>query len=194
MTKTKTKCAIADCQNPILARGWCETHYYHWRRYGDPNIGERRCPRHWSLAQRLAYYSAPPNERGCTLWLSEKNAFGYGIITYNSKQMKVHRATWELVNGPIPDGLHVLHSCDVPACRTVGHLFLGTNDDNVADKVAKGRQSRLLGEAHGRAKLTAEQVIAIRSDMRAKRTIADDYGVSDAVVINIQKRKIWKHI
>ncbi len=62
---------------------------------------------------------------------------------------KAHRFAYELTRGPVPEGLHVLHDCpggDNPACCNERHLWLGTNDDNVADKVAKGRQAK--GEGH----------------------------------------------
>jgi len=53
--------------------------------------------------------------------------------------IRTHRLAWELANGPIPDGLSVLHHCDNPPCCNVEHLFLGTQTDNHADMVAKGR-------------------------------------------------------
>ena len=72
---------------------------------------------------------------------------GYGRIWFNGKSTGTHRVAWELANGPIPDGLHVLHHCDNPPCCETepsdaypeGHLFLGTEADNQADKAAKGR-------------------------------------------------------
>jgi len=72
---------------------------------------------------------------------------GYGYINIDGKDTKTHRFAWELANGPIPDGLWVLHHCDWPPCCQTdptegypdGHLFLGTHADNMADMVAKGR-------------------------------------------------------
>jgi hypothetical protein len=83
---------------------------------------------------------------GCLEWTGATSC-GYGNIRIKGKTVKTHRLVWELVNGPIPDGLHVLHHCDNrPCCQTKptegfpeGHLFLGTPADNAADRVAKGR-------------------------------------------------------
>jgi len=70
----------------------------------------------------------------------------YGRIKVNGKTVMTHRFAWELVNGPIPDGLHVLHHCDNPPCGQTdptdgypdGHLFIGTHAENMADMKAKG--------------------------------------------------------
>ena len=64
---------------------------------------------------------------------------GYGQIRRGDKILRAHRYVWTVVNGPIPDGLHVLHTCDNPPCINIAHLWLGTNADNVADRTAKGR-------------------------------------------------------
>lgn len=50
-----------------------------------------------------------------------------------------HRVAWELTYGPIPNGLRVLHTCDNPRCVNPGHLMLGTQSDNIADSMRKGR-------------------------------------------------------
>jgi hypothetical protein len=85
---------------------------------------------------------------GCREWQGYTNADGYGMIGDNERKMlRVHRLAWTLVNGPIPDGVDVLHHCDNPPCGETepsdaypeGHLFLGTHADNMADKATKGR-------------------------------------------------------
>lgn len=65
---------------------------------------------------------------------------GYGtILLSNDKKSLVHRVAWSLFKGPIPEDLHVLHKCDVRNCVNPYHLFLGTNLDNIHDRIAKGR-------------------------------------------------------
>lgn len=64
---------------------------------------------------------------------------GYGAVSVNGKRMLAHRAAWEKINGPIQDGLFVLHRCDTPACINPKHLFLGTAKDNAQDMLKKGR-------------------------------------------------------
>lgn len=78
-------------------------------------------------------------DSGCIEWTGRTLPRGYGAVYVDGKQVLTHRLAWTLANGPIPDGLHVLHHCDNPPCCNVEHLFLGTNADNAADRDAKGR-------------------------------------------------------
>ena len=127
----------------------------------------------------------------CWFWLGHLTN-GYGRFTLNYKSCKAYRLSHELYIGPIPEGMHVLHKCDVRHCVNPSHLFLGTNQDNIADRQAKNRQAK--GENQGQAKLTEEQVIAIRADTRPIRTIGKDYGISHPTVLMIQSRRTWKHV
>jgi len=147
---------------------------------------------------------------GCWWWTGAKSR-GYGKLgrLENGRLVSLiaHRVSWAIHNGEIPDGMCVCHACDNPSCVNPAHLWLGTNADNTADKVSKGRQSR--GEAHGRSartavprrgnyvtKLTEEQVLAIRSEARRgnNRQLAARYGVSRYTLSDIVTRKSWKHI
>ena len=83
-----------------------------------------------------------PGENGCLEWTGYRQPNGYGRIGAAGKMLYTHRVAWELANGKIPDGLHVLHRCDNPHCSNPEHLFLGTQADNMVDKVQKGRQGR----------------------------------------------------
>ena len=84
-----------------------------------------------------------PGKDGCLEFTGFCTRWGYGTIRgAHGKMQYAHRVAWELENGVIPSGLCVLHHCDNPSCSNPEHLFLGTNDENVADKVQKGRQGR----------------------------------------------------
>jgi hypothetical protein len=99
-----------------------------------------------------------------------------------------HRVAFERVNGPIPDGMMVLHSCDNRRCINPAHLRLGTHDDNMRDRLDRGRTAK--GERHGRAKLTDEQAEYIRRAPLSARALAEDFGVTKATIFAIRAGRI----
>ena len=87
------------------------------------------------------FWSKVEKGDGCWLWRGAIGSHGrYGQFNVVNRSRPSHRVAWELVNGPIPAGLYVLHRCDVGLCVNPAHLFLGTQKDNMADMMAKGRQ------------------------------------------------------
>lgn len=134
-----------------------------------------------------------PNE--CWNWVAALNKDGYGQFNCgldSGYSFKAPRISWKLHFGEIPQGLNVLHRCDNRKCVNPNHLFLGTHQDNMDDKVFKGRQ--LKGESHRMAKLTDSQVLLIRSDSRPLKDVALDYGVSKGLISYIRNKKIWRHL
>jgi len=107
-----------------------------------------------------------------------------------------HRVCWELLNGPVPDGLLVCHTCDNRICVRPDHLFLGTHLTNNRDAKTKGRTAR--GARHGNVKLTAAQVLNIRARYEAgernQHRLAEEFGVSHATISDLVLRKYWTHI
>lgn len=107
-----------------------------------------------------------------------------------------HRLSYMLHNGEIPAGAHVLHRCDNRRCVRPDHLFLGSNADNVADKMEKGRQRR--GATAPGAKYTEDTIRRVRS-LRQQgmklREIAVLTGIEDfRYVSDIINHKTWRHV
>jgi hypothetical protein len=120
---------------------------------------------------------------------------GYGVFTHRPSGMimvRAHRAAWMLMVGDIPTGLHVLHRCDNRLCVNPEHLFLGQQQDNMTDKVKKGRQNR--GTSHGLHKLSDEDVFTIRSSSERGSRLAKRFGVSHSTICDIRARRSWAHI
>jgi len=99
-----------------------------------PPLKPKYIERFWARVKK-----GKPDE--CWEWTASKNPKGYGWFRPGSKgcPFHAHRIAWRIANGPVPVGLCVLHRCDNPPCCNPHHLFLGTQLDNVRDKVQKGR-------------------------------------------------------
>ncbi len=147
------------------------------------------------LRQRFEQYCTPKNENGCIIWTGNKCST-YGTIGEAGKMLIASRVSWEIHNGPIPDGLCVLHRCDIPRCVAIEHLFLGTMADNTHDMMAKGRGPS--GERCGHSKMTDEKVREIRRRYAAGNIPLDrlgqDYGVTRSTIGYIVRGDTWKHI
>ena len=131
-----------------------------------------------------------------TAYVDEED--GYGRIGLHGKAIKAHRASFLVHRGEIPDGLHVLHSCDNPPCTNPDHLRLGTHEDNMADKKRRGRSSVEPGESPPKSKLTSSEVLDIRKKYGyggcTYGNLAAEFGVSKATIGQIVRRVTWRHL
>lgn len=127
----------------------------------------------------------------CWEWQGFKHK-GYGRIRIGANAVGAHRVRYQLENGPIPDGLTVLHRCDNPGCNNPAHLFLGTNLDNNRDRDAKQRQAR--GDRAPTAKLTEDAVRRLRSGALNPSEAAAYYGVTDRTITAAKAGITWRHL
>lgn len=131
---------------------------------------------------------------------------GYGYIGTGGREghfLRAHRVAWELANGPIPDGLYVLHDCDNPACCNPTHLHLGTQADNIREAIERGRMvppTTLRGSQSPNAKLTEADVREIRR-VHAETPVVATYvllakrfDVSFGCINKVISRCSWKHV
>ena len=139
-------CKVDGCANKAsTGRGMCHKHYKRWQINGHTGLTNGAgCA---DARERLAF-RGKRSESGCLEWSGSISARGYGQTKWNYRYYSVHRLSWELENGPIPDGMLVCHKCDNPKCFEVTHLCLGTHADNRQDCVAKGRHNVPSGSAH----------------------------------------------
>ena len=144
-----------------------------------------------TLDQLLEKYIEPIPETGCHIW-SGHTVYGYGYTGYGGTTGRVHRKVYEAVNGPIPEGMLVLHKCDVRACCNPKHLFLGTHAENMKDMTDKKRQA--VGEKVGGAKLTPEQVKIILNTKRKTNYLSQLFGISKTNIKDVRRRRTWRHI
>lgn len=75
----------------------------------------------------------------CWQWMAGLHARGYGRLRWGGEPENAHRIAWMLTNGAIPDGLHVLHTCDNLACCNPHHLVLGTQAEKAVNRPARKR-------------------------------------------------------
>ncbi len=149
--------------------------------------------RFWEKVLFLTY------DGGCWIWTGGVSG-GYGYIGRGgtSNMMKASQASWILNRGPIPDGFQLLHCCpnrDNRLCIRPDHLYLGTNVENVRDRMLRG--NTMAGERGPRSKLTCEQVIDIRKRRSANEpllVLANDYNVHPATISKIDLNQRWKEM
>jgi len=129
------------------------------------------------------------DDNSCWLWKGARNKKGYGMFRLWPKMIRAHRVAYQLTHGEIQEGLLVCHTCDNPPCCNPSHLFLGTVQDNVNDKMKKGRINPCYGENNKNCKLSDMQVAEIRrrysSGNENQTELARAFGVSNAHISDI---------
>lgn len=188
-------CYIDGCSTAVSRVGLCATHYI-WKCRGvDPHSKIIHTRMYYATpAERLEAYvkRGQPNEcwewtRGCSK--------GYGNLSVgNGKYRPAHIVAWEIANNTaLPKGMVIRHTCDNPPCCNPAHLLIGTPADNMADKVARGRQPR--GESMATSKLTQQQVAEIRKRYAAggirQKDIAAEYGITQSNVSFLVRNITW---
>lgn len=172
-------CSVDGCEDQVIAKGYCSRHYQRWQAHGTPHH-EHITP----LAERL--WRRVRKTDGCWFWTGCRDKNGYGQIALKRGEHSklVHRISWQLTYGVIPDGLNVLHKCDTPTCCNPDHLFLGTQLDNMRDMRAKGR---------GRRPMLTPTILAKARKMLAKgayqRDVAHHFNVSQSGLSRALKRE-----
>lgn len=187
-----------------------------------PERDKRDKPRRFAFGHRMA---RPLNERfwakvaigaedECWPWSGAAAAHGYGHVWgEKNKNVGAHRVSWELHNGPIPDGLDVLHRCDNPPCVNPAHLFLGTATDNGRDMVSKGRANTPRGDVHGsrtkperrprgeaswNARLNDDLVRFVRQRYAeggiSMRQLGARVGLHHGTIGQLVRRERWAHV
>jgi hypothetical protein len=154
-----------------------------------------------SVEERMRNYIEKPGPlpTKCWIWQGQVHDYrwGYGSIKWNGQNVKVHRASYMLHVGDIPEGMLVCHHCDEPLCINPDHLFLGTDADNNADMVAKGRHIALKGSDQGCAILKEEQVaeiLRLSAEGRSTSWIVRRYGVAYTTICDIIHGRSWAHV
>lgn len=184
------RCSCAQCSNVHYSHGLCRMHYAKLRDSGELRIRPYMAGK--SLAERIKLMSAENLATGCWIWQRAVNNKGYGQLRYGEKLLLAHRASYEAAHGSIPEELFICHRCDTPACVNPDHLFAGLEQANSDDKLEKERQAR--GTSHGMARLTEDQIRAIRIDPRRNKPVGDAYGITAGCVSMIKHRKRWAHV
>lgn len=129
----------------------------------------------------------------CWLWTGAKTN-GYGYFSVNGKGFRAHRVAYVLATSD-ETSLFLCHKCDVPGCVNPGHLFPGTQTDNMHDAALKGRMSGLNkkprrasgGWTPGLPKLTPEQQRSILTELGSNVQVGKKYGVSRETIRRVRK-------
>lgn len=148
-----------------------------------------------SVTDRIWSKVMPVPESGCWLWTGATFNHGRPQMRMGGKLVLAARVAYAEFNGGEPGDLCVCHKCDTPLCVNPAHLFLGTRAENNQDRDRKGRHVPLRGERSGTARVTWDQVQAIRRIHASgvpSEAIGPEFGITGRQVRNIVKRAQWR--
>ncbi len=158
---------------------------------------DRLIHRFWTYVDRTS------GENGCWLWEGGSMPNRNGKILYglfhddDNKNVRAHRFSFEISHGAIPDGAVIRHSCDNGLCVNPKHLQVGTQQDNVDDRQARGRWKPRIGEDNNKAVFTNNDIHCIRDALKkgySQRELATFFSVWQPTISCVSRRKTWAHL
>ena len=198
-------CSIPGCEKKSGANGKkspCSMHRARIARHGSPDVVLP--PRSTPPISGHGYLEryVPTREAGkCWEWTGPLDSRGYGVARSvrsggNRGPARAHRVVYEALDGEIPEGKLLMHSCDNPRCVNPEHLTPGTDAENLADMRRKGRSAR--GEKHRAAKMTEAQVMEARRKYATGQytiaALAAEYGLTSGPAYQMLRGITWKHL
>jgi hypothetical protein len=130
------------------------------------------------------------DDDGCRVWTGYKDKCGYGRVVNRDGEVLAHRVAYKVLCGAIPNGMHVLHQCDNPPCINPTHLFLGSHQDNMKDREAKGRTGRTMGRkgtASHASKLKEKDLELILGSEASAGELAKRLSVSTPTIYRVRR-------
>lgn len=119
-------CGIEDCNKEHFGRGWCSTHYARWYRTGSPRLKTK--------TDEQRFWEKVDKSGECWLWTGTRRNERYGGFKAEGKTWQVHRYSYKLANGSIPDGMHIDHKCFKHMCVNPDHLHAVTPQQNAENR------------------------------------------------------------
>jgi len=193
-------CSVPGCLEPHHARGWCGKHHARWGRHGDP-LALVLLNRGNLTARFEAKVDRSAGPDACHPWQAGLEDCGYGRFKVNDQSTRAHIIAWEMVNGPVPDGMQIDHECHNRAvldgscrpgicmhrrCCNERHLAAKTRPEHGADTT---RPDVPCGDLHWSVKLSDAQVAEIRVQLAkgvTGRALARKYGASESMISAIK--------
>lgn len=132
---------------------------------------------------------------GCWLWTGSTSTNGYGNLRGTDRNVSAHKTSYQIYKGSVPNGLLVLHRCDVRNCVNPDHLFLGTSSDNMIDMFSKNRGKVHRGEKHFRSKLKSGSIQIIKDTYKAgftQKDIANYFHVDQRVICKVVRNESYQ--
>lgn len=145
-----------------------------------PRLG--KSPHHLPHRQRLERFFIKGAEGDCWNWRGSLDAKGYGFIRLNGRMVRSHRASFAIYEREIPEGAHILHQCDNPACVNPQHLVCSDNKRNQDEAWMRDRKKNV-------RKLSRDDLIAIRNSNELQNVLAAKYGVNQSEISRIKNQK-----
>jgi len=162
----------------------------------EGNSNSCGCKKYGPVKDKI-FNNIKKNENGCWEWTGGLSARGYASMHYEGKRTPLHRLSYILFRGPIPNDKLACHTCDNKKCINPDHIYIGTHKTNFRDAKERNRLRTRRGSAHPSSKLNEDKVRFIRFHYQNGfdiREMSSFFGVTKSILYQTAKGQRWKHV